>query len=193
MRRSTWRGRRASRCVGRLTLADVRLQQATEEQQDPQYVSPHGNSRSSSIDSVARRICKRRAKSQWTGRSSDNAGDARRHVCAIGFPSILRPAARAWEQSFLEDTSIYRIRGSSVFRGSVRCIWSREVIVSRGIFYRFSAERAPRFRVEIFREILLERTTSVTIWRRRFSTYSIVIVVVHSWISSRTDRSGASH
>lgn len=44
----------------RPTLSDMRSQHAAEEQQDLQYVSSHGNSRSSSIDSVDRYICKKK-------------------------------------------------------------------------------------------------------------------------------------
>lgn len=55
--KSRWERELGARGAGRLTLSDVRLQHATEERQDPQYVSSHGSSSSSSTDSADRRIC----------------------------------------------------------------------------------------------------------------------------------------
>lgn len=57
--------------IGRLTLSHVWLQHATEEQQDPQYVSSHGNLRSSSTNSVDRCICKRKERKSVKARDDD--------------------------------------------------------------------------------------------------------------------------
>lgn len=94
-------------CRKRLTLSDVRLQHAAEEQQDPQYVSSHGNLRSLSIDSIDRCVCKKRktkiCRSEGTTERCSDITFARLNIFLI--------SSRAVGIKFI---SIYRIRGNSI-------------------------------------------------------------------------------